>query len=179
MRRALFILGELADRDVVWLATVGKRLSVASGETIIHAGEAMDTLYLVIDGRMAVTMGDGARLAELGPGDIIGEMSLIERRPPAVDVSALSTCQLLGVAHDVLRAELARNDALAARFYHALAVFLSDRLRGTVARLGYGAELESDRAAQLLEDNELDEAVLDTVSLAGDRFRRLIELVEQ
>lgn len=179
MRKALYILGELEDRDIVWLATIGKRLSLGEGQPVIRAGQAIDTLYLVVDGRLTVTIEGGTSLAELGPGDIVGEMSLIEKRPPSATVTTRSQCLLLSIAHATLREELDRNEGLAARFYRALAIFLSDRLRGTVSRLGYGTTGSGDGPESFADENELDEVVLDRVSLAGDRLRRLIEMVER
>ena len=191
MRRALYILGELSDEDIVWLAGEGARLEVESGHVLIRAGEPVDTLYLVIDGQLLVTLPGGQRLAELGPGDIVGEMSLVEKRPPAVSVSSAGPCELLAVPHAALREALRSNLGLAARFYRALSIFLSDRLRGTVSRLGYGASGEDAHAeaanasARGLDSqgpqplDELDEVVLDSVHLAGDRLRRLVELVRR
>ena len=56
----------------------------------------------------------------------------------------------------------------AARFYRALAAFLADRLRNTVATLGYSAgdELNANKVYR----DEIDPALLDSISLAGARF---------
>jgi hypothetical protein len=56
-----------------------------------------------------------------------------------------------------------------------MAVFLAERMRSTIARLGYGkvGDLDSD---ELLED-ELDEGLLDNVGMAGVRFSHLMRLV--
>jgi hypothetical protein len=52
-------------------------------------------------------------------------------------------------------------------------MFLSDRLRGTVSRMGYGA------GKKLQEDmeyaDELDQNVLDNIYLAGARFDRMLK----
>ena len=178
MRKALYMLGDLKDEDIVWLASVGQRLTVPGGKEVIRAGQPLETLFLVIDGSLQVTVGKDHRLAELGAGDILGEMSLVEKRPPAVGVSTLSESRLLAVPHAVLREELARNEGFAARFYRALAVFLSDRLRGTVSHLGYGTGVDAG-APEPFDENELDEGVLDRVHLAGDRLRRLVEMVRR
>jgi CRP/FNR family cyclic AMP-dependent transcriptional regulator len=72
----------------------------------------------------------------------------------------------------------AGDHAFASRFYRALAILLSDRLRATERRMAYG-EQESglgDEATRLKD--ELDPGVLDQVSIAGERFDRLLKLVE-
>jgi hypothetical protein len=68
---------------------------------------------------------------------------------------------------------LKQQPAFAARFYRALAIFLADRLRSTAARMTADKGL---RVNAVMED-ELDEGILDNVSLAGVRFERLLHLM--
>jgi hypothetical protein len=68
---------------------------------------------------------------------------------------------------------LQQQPAFAARFYRALAIFLADRLRSTTARMTLDKGLKSNA---VMED-ELDESILDNVSLAGVRFERLLSLM--
>jgi hypothetical protein len=53
---------------------------------------------------------------------------------------------------------------------------LTDRLRSTIRRLGYGRSTEPKPE---LAENELDEAVLDQVSTAGIHFERFLDLLRQ
>jgi hypothetical protein len=57
------------------------------------------------------------------------------------------------------------------RFYKAISIFLADRLRETTQRLGYGPPAGAPGA---MAPGELDERVLDGVSLAGARFERIL-----
>jgi hypothetical protein len=68
---------------------------------------------------------------------------------------------------------LQQQPAFAARFYRALAIFLADRLRSATARMTVDKGLGGDA---VMED-ELDESILDNVSLAGVRFERLLALM--
>ena len=178
MRKALYILADLDDRDIAWLSETGVVRSVAEGELLIREGAVIDQLYIVIDGELEVVVGDGKRVAELVAGDIVGEMSLIEKRPPAASVRSMSEAKVLAVPQVAIRHRLAKDTACAARFYRALAVFLSDRLRSTVATFGYGKPGAESRQQALERENELDEVVLDTLHVAGDRMRRLVAMLE-
>ncbi|MEQ9639152.1 MAG: cyclic nucleotide-binding domain-containing protein [Alphaproteobacteria bacterium] len=173
MRKALYILGDLDDGDVGWLAENGRRITSQPGETLIQAGQPIDTLYVVLDGRLSVVIGRDVTIAEVGAGDILGEMSFVEKRPPSVSVVARAESRLLAVSQASLREALKREPAFAARFYRALAVFLSDRLRDTADQLGYGDAKQRPDAG-----GELDEGVLDNVHIAGERMRRLLTLLE-
>ena len=169
MRKALFFLGILNDSDMSWIISEGRKLVVPPGTILIQEGTATDSLFIVLEGKLAVsTAGTGEKIiAQLMCGEIVGEMSFIDSRPPSASVRAIETASVLSVSRELLTRKLERDDAFAARFYRALAVFLSDRLRHTVGLLGYGAN-------QPLEDreyaDEIDPDTLDRVSLAGARF---------
>lgn len=165
MRKALYILGDLEDRDLIWLSRAGTVRSLAPGETLISAGREIAELYFVTDGRLAVTTGSGEAVAILSLGEVVGEMSFVEKRPPVASVAAIEESRVLAVPRGAILAEFERDTGFAARFYRALAVFLSDRLRSATA---------PDPAAA----GELDEAILDNVHQAGDRFIRLVGLLE-
>ncbi|MEY2632436.1 MAG: hypothetical protein RIR00_1090 [Pseudomonadota bacterium] len=171
MRKVLFILGQLSDDDVELLASQGRRRDVPAGECIIRQGEAVSEIFILIDGRMEVSVTGFGPVAEIGSGEIIGEMSFIDRRPPAASVTALGPCRLLALSRSGLEAQLAAHPPFAARFYKAIATFLSDRLRGTVSRLGFGNGLTEETE---MED-ELDLGVLENLHLAGGRFDRMLK----
>jgi CRP-like cAMP-binding protein len=162
MRKALFILGELDDRDVIFLSREGILRQMAAGDTLIEAGSIVDQLYFIMGGDFEVQSRSGRDLARLQLGDVVGEMSFIERRPPDAHVIAVTGARVLAVSQEALLAQFDRDPAMAARFYRALAKFLSDRLR-TMSMDG---------------PQELDEMVLDTVQQAGERFSRLVAMVE-
>jgi CRP-like cAMP-binding protein len=159
MRKVLFIFGQLTDKDVAWLAGAGRRRRVARGAVLIRQGTPVDTLYVVLEGELdVVAVGGGTerRLARLQAGEVVGEMSFIDARPPSATVRAASDAILYAIPKARLQAGLDREPAFAARFYKAIATFLSDRVRRAQ---GEGAEVD-----------ELDDNVLDRVDRAGARF---------
>lgn len=175
MRKVLFILGELSDDDVEWMIANGKKQQVPAGTVLIHEGQAVNALYIILDGSVSVlaqALG-GQEIARLGVGEMVGEMSFVDARPPSATVKALEKATVFVIPRGELSIKLEQDHPFAARFYRAIAVFLSDRLRGTVSRLGYG------RGQRLTEDveyaDELDPSVLDTVYLAGTRFDRMLK----
>ncbi len=164
MRKALYILGDLEDADILWLAHNGNVQSLAPGHILIHAGRPIADLFFVTDGSFSVTSPSGQSLATLSLGDVIGEMSFVEKALPSATVTALAGARVLAVPRAAIHAAFAADTGFAARFYRALAVFLSDRLRSLSSAPGTVAEL--------------DEGLLDSLNDAGDRFIRLIALLE-
>ena len=163
MRKALIILGDLDDRDIGWLARSGVVRTLAAGERLIDAGRDIDHLYFVTDGKLRVTAPGGVQLAILETGEVVGEMSFVGKRKPTANVTALTDSRVLAIPRATMIAEFALDNGMAMRFYHALAVFLSDRLQ---AMNGEG-------------DTDLDDSILDNLTLAGDRFLRLIARLER
>src|SRR5262249_14630740 len=63
-----------------------------AGELIFQEGDSSDLAFIVRSGRVEIFTGKGhreTRLAMLGPGDIFGEMGLIEERPRSATARAV------------------------------------------------------------------------------------------
>jgi CRP-like cAMP-binding protein len=171
MRKVLFIFGQLTDSDVDWLASQGRRVRLPKGSVLIREGVPVDALYIVLDGELVVVQEQTKRqIASLGAGEIVGEMSFIDARPPSATVRAATDVVVYMVEKQRLQQGLDDNIAFAARFYRAVATFLSDRVRkATASQEG----VDADAA------DELDDSVLDNVDRAGARFhdlsRRLLD----
>lgn len=161
MRKALYILGNLLDTDLIWLAKAGEIRQIPAGQVLIEEDREIEEMFIVTEGKFAIRAG-GRQVAEFGVGDILGEMSFVEKRLPSATVTATGAARVLAVPRERLLDEFRDNDAFAARFYRALAVFLSDRLRSMMPD----------------DDEELDEGLLDSLHVAGDRMIRLIDLLE-
>lgn len=132
MRKALYILGDLTDQDIQFLSEAGSVKTMSAGESIVEAGSSVEALFIITEGSFAVETTDGFHIAELAAGDVVGEMSLVENRLPEANVKATAESRVLIIPRDALLAQLDQEPRFAARFYKALATFLSDRLRSTM-----------------------------------------------
>jgi CRP-like cAMP-binding protein len=108
-------------------------------------------------------------VAKLLSGEIVGEMSFVDSRPPSASVYATQDSHLLALRRDLLSEKLLKDTGFAARFYRAIAIFLADRLHVTTGRFGYGGP-EQDRDVDEIEDSAMDD-----VSLAAVRFDGLLK----
>ena len=173
MRKVLYIMGQLSDEDVDWFASAGRRRKVKAGEMLITQGKAIDSMYILLEGAMIVSLKGIGDVAKLATGEVIGEMSLVDSRPPSASVRADGECFVLDLPREAIRDKLEEDIGFAARFYRAIATFLSDRLRGTVQRLGYHADKGLDEETEM--DGELDMSVLDNVHVVGARSDRMLK----
>ena len=95
------------------------------GELLFKQGDAADSLYIVVSGRLRVVMtaADGTEmlLAELGVGETVGEMGVISGEPRSATVYASRDTQLAKLSKTAV-------DAVVERHPHAMLSMLTSRL---------------------------------------------------
>ncbi|HWM90079.1 MAG TPA: cyclic nucleotide-binding domain-containing protein [Thermoanaerobaculia bacterium] len=179
MRKVLFLFGQLSDDDVEWMLRAGRKRSLREGDVLIRQGVPVDEVFILLEGRLAVWLklrrDQEREIARLQAGEIVGEMSFVDARPPSATVKALEESTVFGISKAVLSAKLSADQGFAARFYRALAIFLSTTVRERHRALGYGSE--EDLEGMEDEADELDGNVLDGVYLAGERFDRMVKRI--
>jgi CRP/FNR family cyclic AMP-dependent transcriptional regulator len=174
MKKVLYILSVLNDLDVDWLVAHGLKARIPKGTALIEEGRPIDALHIVLEGSLRVTAGRAnTELARAGAGEILGEISFIDSRPPLATATAVEDSIVLSIPRRKLEAQLKQDSGLAARFYHAVALFLADRLRTTTRHLGYGTEAPTPEERDV--EDELAPQSLDAVSVGGARFDRLLK----
>jgi CRP/FNR family cyclic AMP-dependent transcriptional regulator len=135
------------------LTTVVTRKSAPRSTTIMAGGDPTDSLYIVLSGRLKVMMSDSEGkeviLAILGPGEIFGEMGLIDDEPRSATVISIEPCELLSISKRDFKKCLQEN------FEMTMAVMrgLVKRLREADRKIGSLALLDVyGRVARLLLD---------------------------
>jgi predicted acylesterase/phospholipase RssA/CRP-like cAMP-binding protein len=106
---------------------------VAAGQVIFRQGDAGDGLFLVVSGRLRVSVAAGGpdrMLYDLGRGAIVGEMALLTDRPRAATVHAVRDSDLLLLRVSSFTSLLERSPALVSGMIRLLAdrLLTMDRL---------------------------------------------------
>lgn len=151
MQNARYIAAGLSDADMLWLLSVGKLRQLREAEILVASGKVVSDLFFVISGKLAVRLPDGTNIAHLIQGDVVGEMSFVERHSPLVSVVAEEATEMLAIPRKLILERFEQEPVFAARFYRALAVFLSERLRETTAAVRAQADdqhVQADKAAR-------------------------------
>src|SRR5262245_50352057 len=65
-----------------------------AGDTIFREGDPGEAMYVVVEGTVEVSTHSGRLKEVVGPGDVIGEMALIDQGPRAASAVAKTDCQL-------------------------------------------------------------------------------------
>jgi CRP/FNR family cyclic AMP-dependent transcriptional regulator len=67
-----------------------------AGKVIMTAGAVGAFMYVVTEGRIAISVGDKV-VERVGPGGMFGEMALVDRSARAASATALTDCKLLAI----------------------------------------------------------------------------------
>ena len=112
---------------------------VRAAQRLILQDEPGDFMLVVLDGSVAVEHITGgprvARLAEARPGDVLGEMALLDAGPRASDCTTRTDCLLAVLETEALLRLMREDPQLALVLLAALARRLSLRLRQVSTRL--------------------------------------------
>ena len=151
--RTVPLFNGFAEDQLERLTTVVTRRSVPRGVMLMAQGDPTDSLYIIIAGRLKVMMSDAEGkeviLAMLGPGEIVGEMGLIDDSPRSATVIAIEPSELLAISKREFHRCLAENFDMSMGVMRGLVRRLreADRKIGSLALLDvYG------RVARLLMD---------------------------
>lgn len=74
-------------------------ISYPAGKVIISAGSVGASMYVVIDGRVAVSVA-GRVIEHIPPGGIFGELALVDRSARAATATADTDCRLLSIGRN-------------------------------------------------------------------------------
>lgn len=174
MKKAYLILSELNNDDLNWMIQVGKKHELSPGEKLIYENQQIYAFYIILSGTLIVAIEalNNKELARLSSGEVVGEISFIDTRSPLATVKAIEASIVLEISRLQLNSKLEKDMGFAARFYRGISRCLSDRMRGTVLRLGYEVDLET---LELQEDPE-DSADTIDLQLVEAKFNWLKQL---
>lgn len=84
----------LSDDEVRKIASTGTHVTVPQDWSLMGEGTSADKAYLLISGEVSVRR-HGKQVAKLGPGDIFGEMGIVQHKLRSATVISLSRLECL------------------------------------------------------------------------------------
>ena len=187
------VLSDLPDRLLARLLAKAKLVNLSANKVLFLAGDPGDGCYRLNEGLLKVSISspNGAEriLAILGPGSIVGDMSLIDKRPRSATVSTLRDCTLSFVRRAAFEAFVAKHPET----YKYLFILVADRLRitdqlvaaesfltlkGRVARAildlakAFGRDIENGRV--VIEQKISQSEIADMAGIARENVSRIL-----
>jgi CRP/FNR family transcriptional regulator, cyclic AMP receptor protein len=78
----------LSRKELNSVAQLGVTLDIAANQVLTKEGAIGQEAFLIVAGNAHCTVGDQLEVADLGPGDLFGEMSLLDRKRRSATVTA-------------------------------------------------------------------------------------------
>ena len=115
-------------------------LNLAKNDVLLHQGDPSDSLFIIQTGWVKIVtegkQGQEVVLNQSGPGQVIGEMSLLDQQPRSGSVVALSPAKILEIKYYVIMQLLNEYPLLALSFLNDM----SNRVRFANAYIGEAIE---------------------------------------
>jgi CRP/FNR family transcriptional regulator, cyclic AMP receptor protein len=129
------LLSGLEPSELERIAQVAIPRSFPKGARVFHEGDRTDACYVIRAGEVRVTRehpdGRAIALATLGPGELVGELAMLDGGVRSASVEALTDVDLLAVSAADMKGLLERNAEITAK----LVIALTKRLRETNERI--------------------------------------------
>jgi signal transduction histidine kinase len=103
--RRVPLFEELTDEDFAWIADCGDPVELAVGDVLAREGEPGDAMFVIVTGELEVVK--RSRTADVpigvvGPGEIVGEMAMLETQPRMASVRAIAATRVVRIRGDVV-----------------------------------------------------------------------------
>jgi HEAT repeat protein len=97
--RRIPLFTALAPADLQRVAEIVKEHTHPDGDVIGAEGELGEEMHLLLDGTVRVVRGDGETIARRGPGEVVGELSVIRRAPHVATLIAEGDVRTLHIGY--------------------------------------------------------------------------------
>ena len=128
--KRLWLFSELTDADVDQIRALARVQRYPARQTVVSQGDQSGDLFLVVDGRLRASScnanGDEVVLSIMGPGDVFGEMALLDGEPRSATVATLDACQLMVIEARAFHALLRQMPTLSASLMKVMARRIRD-----------------------------------------------------
>jgi CRP/FNR family transcriptional regulator len=133
--RSVPLFADLEQAELERFSLVAVPRSFPAATRVFHEGDHSDACYIIRSGSFRVTRehsdGRAITLATLGPGDIFGELAMLDGGTRSASVETLADCELLALPAPDMRRVVAEHGEIAAK----LIIALTRRLRETNERV--------------------------------------------
>lgn len=145
---------DCSDKELVEVGNLMQRTDFKANDVIFKAGDSGDAIYLIIKGEVEVLVPSADKdddcwdaLVVLGPGELFGEMALIEDMKRSATLRAVSDCKMWKIKKLSFDEFVGAKSEIAYKIYKNLTSILCRRLRETTAHLAenrFYAKVEFD-----------------------------------
>ena len=137
----------LSPEDMAWFAT-DERVRVPEGTAVIREGEPGDTMFVLLEGELAVTV-RGKPIDHLYPGSVLGEMAMVDDRSRSATAVAVGDVELVRFDRPRFLELIRQTPEFAARVMNIMSVRTRRLMQEEVRRQRMEEELAIGHRIQL------------------------------
>ncbi|EGK72406.1 MAG: cyclic nucleotide-binding domain-containing protein [Methyloversatilis sp.] len=130
--RQIKLFSSLTARELKVVYGLRHERHYLAGEIVFDQGDEGQAIYAIVEGEVEILRAEGGsphRLALLAPGEVFGELALLDQAPRAAQARALSDCRLVVFFRADFMSLLETHPKIASKIALALARHLGGRLR--------------------------------------------------
>ncbi len=109
------------------------------GQALFHQGDSAGPMFIILEGAVMVarksSIGEHIKLAQLGPGQVLGELSVLSPAPRSATAVGVGQGGVAEVSRGDLELGLALADPVAIALLRNLSVQICERIRATDDKL--------------------------------------------
>ncbi|MEM8639913.1 MAG: cyclic nucleotide-binding domain-containing protein [Cyanobacteria bacterium P01_G01_bin.54] len=179
------ILGCLTQQDWQLLLEGAQKVTYQKGEVIVAEGTTTRAIYILLRGYATIeasSQTQGICLNQVGPGEILGEVSFLEEAGTTASIIADEAVEVQVLSETQIESLLDSVPGLGTRFYKSLAITLAKRLRRSTAKIASldRAWADATQMQQTLRIGNISERQIPNTLLTElEQFRSALLEVEQ
>lgn len=135
-RKNYLVVG-LSDSAIAEVAALAKEESKIPDDYLIRLNDKDSDLLVILAGRVLIQTAQGERLAEIGPGGVLGEIALIDDQPRSATAVCISQVRVARIPAQALRSLMNTKREMGFVILANLAKVLCQRLRSASVRLDH------------------------------------------
>lgn len=89
-------------QEIARISATGRRVKLPEGWSPIWEDTPADKAYILLSGTVSVRR-DGVEIAQLGPGDIVGEAAIVGHKLRTASIVALTPLDTIHLTDEILR----------------------------------------------------------------------------
>jgi CRP-like cAMP-binding protein len=140
-----FLFQKISESERLLIAPYFEYQAFEPGDVVCREGDAGDSLYVVVQGRLRITF-QRAHLIDIGPGGWAGEIALVREGPRTATLTARDKAIVLVLSRQRFHEIMRRRPALGSQLALPLLEFVGKRVIDLRARLERIAEVVSGQA---------------------------------
>lgn len=132
--RRIDFFSDFDDNELIRLLKICHTRKYHANEPIFDEGERGDRLYVLVAGKVDIRKqheGGSDHLATVHPGEVFGEMALVDQEPRSAAAVAQTDCMLIEVNAEIINDV---QDILALKLFRKIAMFVTKKLRNYTAQ---------------------------------------------